>query len=297
MRLRACKKQSAGQPDGDRTDRTRPDILQVDPAWFALVVTLVLVFLSLVNSTVTATDPDSLVVIDQAYEAGRLEESRTAAETALAQDPNLYAAEWMLARVLVDLGAMSEDKDQRRSLFEEAELHARRAVALNPADTWGHTYLCIAVGRLALFHGGKKKIEIGMEVRDEAQRAIELDPQNHRALHVLARWNREVATLSPFLKVAAKVLYGGIPEGASVDKAVDYFQRAIAAAPEHIHHHLELGITYMGMRRYQEASDEFEVALSLPLRDPNDPEYQADATKLLEKARKRLSRPRRDRSR
>jgi tetratricopeptide (TPR) repeat protein len=242
-------------------------------------------------------EDDSLAPCDAYYKAGDLEASRQAAADILAEQPDSYAATWRLARVLIDLGNKDPDKEARRGFYEEAERQARRAVQLDEGDTWGHHYLAASVGKLALFYGGKKKIELSREVREEALRAIALDPRNDKSLHILGRWNREIANLSAVKKLAAKVVYGGVPEGASNENAVSYFRQAIAIAPEHINHHLELGITLMEMRQYAEAEQEFQSALTLPESDPNDPEYQAEAREQLQKAQRKLEQPRKDRSR
>ncbi len=231
------------------------------------------------------------------YEQDDLAGSRAACEEAVAGDPDSYAAQWRLARVLIDLGNKAAEKKDRQRLYEAAEQHARRAVALDADDTWGHHYLAASVGKLALFFGGKKKIELSREVRDEAERAVELDPDNDRAHHILGRWNREVATLSPLKKLAAKVVYGGVPKGASLEEAVRQFQIAIRINPGHVNHHLELGITYLDMDRYEDAIAEFETALALPDSDPNDPEYKEEARRMIEKARREQERGRRDKSR
>jgi tetratricopeptide (TPR) repeat protein len=249
--------------------------------------------LSLAGSVVA----DPLVECQTYYDAGNLTASRAAAEAALAADANSYEATWKLARVLIDIGNKAEEKDERQGLYEEAERLARRAIELQPDDTWGHHYLAAAVGKLALFHGGKTKIKLSKEVRDEALRAIELDPNNDKSQHIMGRWNREVANLSALKKLAAKVVYGGVPKGASNEKAVAFFQAAIAIAPEHVNHHLELGITYYKMHEYEAAITELEEALRLPDSDPNDPEYKEEARKLLKKAQKKATRPRKDKSR
>jgi len=240
---------------------------------------------------------DPLADCDAAYAALDLAASRAAAEAALAGGADAYGAHWRLARVLVDLGNREPDKAAREALYAEAERHARQSVALSPDDTWGHHYLAVAVGRLALSAGGKKKINMSREVRDEAERAIALDPQNDRALHVLARWNREIANLSPLLKLAAKVVYGGVPSGASNEKAIEYFQRAATIAPERMSHRLELAVTHLEMDDHQAAIPLFEAVLAMPVREPNDEDYRAQAEKGLKQARRGAAQPKRDVSR
>jgi tetratricopeptide (TPR) repeat protein len=268
----------------------------------SMMVTIVAVLLLAIASTAPSaparaqTVEEALAACQEAYDAGDLAGSREAARAAIAADPESYRAHWMLARVLLDLGNKAGEKDERQALYEEAERSARRAVAIEPDDTWGHHYLAASLGKLALFHGGKTKIELSKEVRDEALRAIELDPGNDKALHVMGRWHHGVATLGALKRVMAKVIYGGVPEG-SLEEAVGYYERAIAVNPDHINHHLELGKTLMEMRRYEEAAAQFQIALDLPAHDPNDPEYKAEAAEQLEKAQKRAKGPREDKSR
>ncbi len=232
-----------------------------------------------------------------AYAAGDLDTSRNAAAAVLAEAPGDYEASWMLARVLIDIGNREQDDNARKAAYSEAVENARTAVAASPDDTWGHHYLAAALGKLALTEGGKKKIELSKEVREEAELAIECDPSNDKSHHILGRWNREVATLSPLLKLAAKVVYGGVPKGATKEKAVTHFQEAIRINPEHINHHLELGVTYMKMQRYEDALLEFQTVASLENSDPNDSDYKEEADRLLEKCHKRLGRGEKDSSR
>ncbi len=234
------------------------------------------------------TATEHLAQCDAAYEANDLDASRQAAEAALAADANSASAYWKLSRALIEQGNLTDNKQQRLEFYENARLAAQQAVDSDAADSWARSYLAAAVGKLALFHGGKKKIELSKIVRDQTLRAIELDPRNDMALHILARWNREVANLGMLTKLAAKVVYGGVPKGASNENAVRYFRDAIAVQPANINHHLELGFTYMKMRQYTDAITEFETVLNLPEDTPSDSDYKQQAQKELKKAQRRL---------
>ncbi|RMF61527.1 MAG: hypothetical protein D6743_13390, partial [Calditrichaeota bacterium] len=86
----------------------------------------------------------------------------------------------------------------------------------------------------------------------------------------------------------AKLIYGGIPTGASNEKAVAYFKKAIEIKPDWIVHHQELALTYAKMHRWREARRECEIALALPISDHQDPVYKAACRKLLKKIEKKL---------
>ncbi len=227
------------------------------------------------------TVEDYLAEGDSAYAKFELEKALEAYQKAVQLDSTNCEALWKLAQAYVDVGEKKPKKEQKQ-YYLTAEKYARQAVRLCPDNADAHFILSVAVGRVALLVGGKKKVKLSREVKAEAEKAIELNPNHDGALHVLARWHREVANLSGFLKLAAKVVYGGLPP-ASNEKAVEYFKRAIEIRPNHINHHLELGRTYQMMKKYDLARQEYEKVLELPETDPDDPEYKAEARKLLEK--------------
>jgi len=235
-----------------------------------------------------------LAASDSAWARGDLTSADGAAAAAVAGDSTSCAAAWRLARVRLEQADNATDDRARRRLTDEAVRQARRAVRLDPDDPWGQVYEAIAVGKLALLVGGRTKIRLGGEVRDAARRALARDPRNDLALNVLGQWHREVATLSPVLRLAAKVMYGGVPAGASLDSSAILLARAVAAAPRRIRNRVELGATESEMARWPEAIAAFDTALALPPRDPGDARLQARAWQLRERARARQSRPPRD---
>jgi tetratricopeptide (TPR) repeat protein len=193
---------------------------------------------------------------------------------------------WKAARAYIDLGEKA-NKDIQKNNYYKAEEIARKAVNVCPNNDMAHLELSVAVGRVALMVGGKKKVELSREVKDEALKALELDPQNDIAHHVLARWHREVANLSGMLKMFAKILYGGLPE-ASNETAVEHFKKAAELDPSFLNHHLELGLTYERMKEWELAKASFEKVIELPKADSDDDDHKAEAQKRLEKVLKKL---------
>jgi len=238
-----------------------------------------------------------LAVSDSAYAALDLARAHATAAAAVARDSTSGAAAWRLARVLLEQSDDATDNGPRRRLIAAAVGQARRAARFDPDAPWGHVYTAIAAGKLALLEGGRAKIRLGGEVRDAARRALARDPRNDLALDVLGQWHREVATLSPVLRLAARIMYGGVPAGASLDSSAVLLAQAVALAPQRIRHRVELGATDLELVRYPAAIAAFDTALALPRRDPGDVRLQARASQLRERARRLLSRPQRDVSR
>ncbi|MFI5168327.1 MAG: hypothetical protein ACHQQS_17095 [Thermoanaerobaculales bacterium] len=198
-----------------------------------------------------------------------------------------YEAAWKLARALADSATLSQDRQEQKKFCTEAEGFARKAVLLDPAGAKGHDYLAIALGKLALFEGGKRKVELSKEVEAEAEKALERDPNDDLALHVLAIWNRELVQLNWFLRQAAQVLYGRLPQ-ASLDAAIADLERASELRPDVIPHHVEFGITLEAARRWPEARAELEKALALPTGWVTDDYYRGLARTHLARVRAHL---------
>ena len=92
-----------------------------------------------------------------------------------------------------------------------------------------------------------------------------------------------MATLGWIQKKFANMFLGGIPKEASVDSSARCFERAVSINPEHINHHLELGITYEKLKEKEKAIEQYQLVLSLPKKDADDDEHKKHAEKLLKK--------------
>jgi tetratricopeptide (TPR) repeat protein len=224
---------------------------------------------------------------DAAMEKLDLEAGIAAYRSALEADPDSYEATWKLARALTDKATLSKQPAEQEKLCVEAEQLARKAVSLSPADANGHTYLAVAVGKLALFKGGKRKVELSKEVKAEAEKALQCNPDDDVALHVLAIWNREMVELGWFLKSFAQLLYGKFPP-ASLDAAIADLQRATELKPDVIPHHVELGITLASAKRWADAKAELEKGLGLPTTWVTDDYYRGLARTTLARVQSHL---------
>jgi tetratricopeptide (TPR) repeat protein len=184
---------------------------------------------------------------------------------AVGLDSNHYIALWNAADEVTEMAnALPEtEKDQKEELFARANALATRAIEVNPDGWEGHFYKAVALGRLALFRGGKEKINLSKAIKVETDKAIELNPNADLAYHVLGRWHQNLANLSWVLRAAAKVMYGGVPPGSN-EESVAAFEKAISIDPNHIEHYLELARTYEFMGKKELMREPLEKVLALP---------------------------------
>ncbi len=221
------------------------------------------------------------------FNARQPELARRQFESALAIDSTNYEANWRLALTLITLGSETPDSmrsPERDSLFGQAERLARRAVATDSLGADGHFLLARAIGQIALTKGKKERIRLGGEVRNEALRAIELNPKHDGAYHVLGRWNAEVMRLSGFSRFFARQFLGGdVLSNASWDAAISNMERAVQLDSTRITHRLDLAKVYIDRKRYADARRQLNAVETLPVRDFEDPRYKQQAALLMQR--------------
>ena len=201
-------------------------------------------------------------------------------------DTNSY--DWLVnaAHSAVDRGEFNPNDEQRTALYKKAEEYARRAVAANPNDAEGHFQLARAIGRNALTMGTRDRIKYAGVVRDEALTALKFNPNHDGALHIMGVWNAEVMRLNGFSRMIAKNFLGGkVFNAASWDSASYYLERAVAASPNRITHHLDLAAVYVDRDQKDKAKEQYEWIARAPLVDYNDTKYKEQAAARLKELR------------
>jgi tetratricopeptide (TPR) repeat protein len=208
-------------------------------------------------------------------------------EAAIALEPQNYDANWQAAQALVDIGKQTPDSvksPERDSLYARAEELARVAVSANPSAADGHYILAAAIGRASLTKSKKERVRRAAEIRSEALKALEIDPNHDKAYHVLGRWNAEIMRLSGFTRFMAKSFMGAaIFNEASWQGAIDNMEKAVSLSPENIYHRLDLAEIYIDRDRYSDARAQLDKVESLPVVDVMDPTHKQVAVVLLKR--------------
>ncbi len=252
----------------------------------SLFIGIILCLVFVISASAQEGVPDSvakyLALGDRLSDAWDHQGAADAYLTVISYDPEHYEALWKAGDQYTEIADRIEMKHQKESYFTQARKLCEKAVEVHPDGWEGHFRLSVALGRLALFRGGKEKIRLSQMVKEEADKAVALNPNADLAYHVLGRWHQNIANLSGMLKFFAKVLYGGVPD-ASNEESADMFKKAIAIDPDHIEHHLELARTYQFMDEKDLARQSLEQVLSLPAVDEDDSKFKKEAEKMLKK--------------
>jgi tetratricopeptide (TPR) repeat protein len=207
-------------------------------------------------------------------------------QAALALDSMSYEANWKAARAIADVAKQIESnadslKRRRDSLYAVGRVYAERAVRADSTRPDGHYVLAMVLGRLSRTKGSKERVRYAKIIFDEATKAVQIDSNYDLAHHVLGAWHAEVKRLSGFQRFFAKALFGGgFMDRANWGDAVMHLQRAVAIAPNHIYHRLELAEVYTDLGQYTKAREQLQIIPTLPNADVMDAEYKKEAADL-----------------
>jgi tetratricopeptide (TPR) repeat protein len=135
--------------------------------------------------------------------------------------------------------------------------------------------------------GKKDQVTMSKEIKTAIDKSIELDPNNDLAYHALGRWQRRMAEIGGAQRFFGSILFGSIPKG-TFEESEKAFKKAVELKPDYINHHLEFGRTYMSLKKYDLAAQEFQKCLDLNAASSKDGAYKDEAKQELAVAKKKL---------
>jgi tetratricopeptide (TPR) repeat protein len=157
-----------------------------------------------------------------------------------------------IAKQYSDLVPDQPTKEAKRDYATRALAYARRSHDLAPNNAVHVLALAICHGHLAVVGDARTKVEMSRLIKEDAERALRLDPGYAWAHHILGRWHYEVAGLNGVARFFANLLYGGIPP-ASYAEGITHLRRATELDPAELNHWLDLGFAYAAAGRTAEA--------------------------------------------
>ncbi len=264
-------------------------VMQKCPSWLLVAIAM------LVLSAPAGAQQDALARGVTAMERYDLTSARRLLTEAVQQDSASYEANWRLAHVLMDLGKTTPDSVRspaRDSLYRLAESYARRAVLANPDGANGHFVLAAAIGRASLTRSKRDQIERAVEIRNEALKALGLEPHHPGALHVMGRWHAEIKRLSSLQTFFARTFLGAdIFDEASWDEAERYLRLAVQYDPDRIFHRFDLAGVLIDREKWADAAEQLAAIRRLPAVEPMDATYRREAARLEDEVGRHLARP------
>jgi len=235
------------------------------------------------TTALRAADAGALVKDAEAAEARF--DAKTALELFLQADaarPNDPVILQKIARQYSDLTFDLTDPAEQRRFAEQALAYAQRAYQLAPKNPDNVLSLAICYAKIGFYADTRTKIENSRFVKQYAEQALALDPNDDFAHHVLGQWHYEVASVGPTKRLLVNLIYGGLPP-ASTAEGVKQLRRAVELAPDIPAHHAELGRALLADGQREAGERELRKALALPRKLKYDDEAKRRAREALEK--------------
>lgn len=205
--------------------------------------------------------------------------------------PANWKVMWRLSRAYVDLGDLmpaetDEQKEAQLPMYEKAVMYADSAVALAPNQMLPYLRRAIANGKIALFKGVFSVGSVVDQVRDDSEKAIELNTSTEKDLgiahYVLARTHDKI---SDKWGPARSVLGLG---WADWEIAIQHYQQAQQLYPELMMIHLDYAKAWMEEDEWENAKAELVKAQQCKLIDKGDQERVKEIEELLVKVNEEL---------
>jgi tetratricopeptide (TPR) repeat protein len=244
----------------------------------------VLAFLTLLAATATYADNAGDLIkkgdaLDQQLQTRQALAVYLAAEKLGPSNPDLLRR---IAKEYAELMVDTDSVDEKRRLGETAIDYANRAVALAPENAMAHLAMAVCYGRMAPLMDNRTKIAYSRLVKEQADKALALDPNNDLTYNILGSWNYELAGLNPLLRALAGMIYGQLPDASYQDSVKD-FEKAVQLNPNRLANHIGLGRAYAALGNTAEARKEIELGLAMPNQERDDPFVKEQGRETLRK--------------
>jgi len=180
----------------------------------------------------------------------------------------------------------SAQEDAKFDKYKESFIYADSAVKLAPDQSVTYVRRAIVNGRIALFEGVFSAIGTVNDVKDDCERAIELNNGGNyvQALshYVLGRTHAKVCEKSYLLRLPLGLGWG------DMDVAIREYQIAIKLKPNYRMFYLDLAKAYIEEDEYELAKENLLMVEKSPVNLEDDEKYLEEAKQLLVEVNKEL---------
>ena len=228
-----------------------------------------------------ATFTNSLQKAHSAEKQGDVAGAKAIYDVAGQTETNNAANLCVLARRYCDLTFLTRSAVVQKDLVARALDCAGRAVALEPRSATAHASAAVCYAKSCTFADIKAELGYSKLFKQEAEKAIALDPKQDVAYYLLGRWNYGIANVGFFSRSYVKMIYGGLPKASFAD-AGRYFKKACELAPNRIVYHAGLAMAYGAQGEKDLEMAELKTCCALKPSDPEDAQAQAEAERQLE---------------
>ena len=214
---------------------------------------LILLFFSFSFSLFSQEAEDLIAQADELYlemkDMATAEKARDLYMKAWQTAENRYEGYWKVSRILYYIGANTESKKEKKTIFSQGIYYAERAVELKPEKPDGYYWLGVNYGVYGEARGVLKSLFLIDDIKEAMNKVIELDQSYEEGGpdRVLGR------------------LYFKVPgfAGGSKKKSFDHLQKSLEYGPDDALTRYYLADTYLSLDEVDNARKELDFILNL----------------------------------
>ena len=170
-------------------------------------------------------------------------------------------------------------REEAEKAFESALEYAEQVRDAHPNEASAWFILAATTGKMAQFKGGRQKVRLGRAVEEYYKKSLALDSTYALAYLVGGIFTREVAQLNWLQKLAARTLFGGIPD-ASLEESRSLLEKAIELAPTLFLAHWEISQTLEALGETERATEHLRFLRVLSPRNTEERRIRAKAREI-----------------
>lgn len=228
------------------------------------------------------SNSDRIKQAQEYFDAGEEEKALDLYLTILNSNPNHYTALWKTSLIYTRKARRQTTYEAQYAIYNTAKAYASKSLNVHPNRPRSHYVYALASAGLADdMPNSSERVRLIWDMKEYGERALQMDPDYAPAWHLMGVWHSKVGSVSRAERVAARVVYGTLPDGASHSKAEEFLKRAIRMDPGVILFHLDLAQHYQETGQRRKAIPVLEQVLTMQPVSQND---KLD----LEEARERL---------
>jgi tetratricopeptide (TPR) repeat protein len=178
---------------------------------------------------------------------------------------------------------LDRNDKKRVEYFERAAELSRDLINNHPDSDIGYAYLAYSLGSITRDVPFYKKISVAKEIKKSIDKSLSLNNKNHLAWFVAGMYYRESSKINGLQRKLAEKYLSDIMEGASFEKAIECFQKAISLNKDSIQYRYELAKTFQDIGNKEIALQEYKRVLAIQANEKKDIIYQNKAKKQLKK--------------
>lgn len=239
-----------------------------------LIFTLFLPGLSSSLSLDTGVNDPLTSLLNEAekhFEKGNEDKALEIYLSILEKAPDNYEALWNTSFIYTRKARRQMVYASQEAIYRTALDYARLCIEKHPDKPRSHYVVALASAGLADdMPNSSERVKLIWDMKEYAYGAVEMDPEFAPAWHLAGIWHSKLANVSRTERLAARLIYGSLPDGASNQKAVEYLNRAIDMDQNVILFKLDLAQHYQETGQKKRAVQTLETILDMQPVSLND---------------------------